>query len=78
MLNEDLFTLLEREAPSLCADRVDYGIRDSLAFGTLSKEEAKEICDDLIAYEGEIVCGTEAMARRLADACMFLCLSTQL
>jgi len=55
--------VLERPAPTLCADRVDYGLRDSVAFGndgkrslcrinsipigTLSIEEAHSIAEDL-------------------------------
>lgn len=36
LLDEHNYTLLERDAPRLCADRVDYGLRDALAFGILT------------------------------------------
>ncbi|KAJ5623931.1 hypothetical protein N7510_000240 [Penicillium lagena] len=46
---EDLFPLVEMPSPHLCADRLDYGLRDSVAFGKLSLEYAHRIYASLKA-----------------------------
>lgn len=71
VLNEELFPLLEQDAPALCADRVDYGLRDSLAFGTLSLRDALFIAGDLREFEGKIICSTKESAVILSEACKF-------
>lgn len=35
VLHEENYTLLELPSPRLCADRTDYALRDSVAFGIL-------------------------------------------
>ena len=47
VLDEVNYPLLELDAPAICADRLDYGIRDSLSFGFLTLEEASAIQKDL-------------------------------
>ena len=47
VLDEVNYPLLELDAPAICADRLDYGIRDSLSFGHLTLEEASSIQKDL-------------------------------
>jgi HD superfamily phosphohydrolase len=49
-LHETEFPLLEQDAPKLCADRVDYGFRDSIAFQQLSLEDAQQIVQHLVAF----------------------------
>jgi len=74
--HEELFPLLEQDSPHLCADRLDYGIRDSIAMGTLTIEEAREIVANLTAFpdaknEKRIICVKDpVIARKLADAYM--------
>jgi HD superfamily phosphohydrolase len=41
VLREELFPLVEQPAPRLCADRVDYALRDTVALGKLSLSQAK-------------------------------------
>ena len=36
VLEESNYSLLERDAPRLCGDRLDYALRDSFAFGIIS------------------------------------------
>lgn len=36
VLEESNYSLLERDAPRLCGDRLDYALRDSYNFGILS------------------------------------------
>jgi HD superfamily phosphohydrolase len=49
-LHEELYPLVEWPAPGLCADRLDYAVRDSVAFGTLSRQDARRILTSIKAY----------------------------
>ena len=60
IMNEHLFGILERDLPNLCADRVDYFLRDSLCIGVCTKEEINTILECLIVHNTEIVF-TDAM-----------------
>ncbi|MFP3411544.1 HD domain-containing protein [Bacillus sp. SIMBA_074] len=55
LLDDSKWTLLERSAPELCADRVDYTLRDMYTYGYISLEEAQDFSDDLIAVDGKMV-----------------------
>jgi uncharacterized protein len=48
LLDDERFPLLEQPAPRLCADRVDYFLRDSLALGILTQGEATELSRCLV------------------------------
>ncbi|KAI9151948.1 putative protein YdhJ [Paramyrothecium foliicola] len=48
--HEELFPLVEWPSPSLCADRLDYAVRDSAAFGFLSLPDARRILASIKAY----------------------------
>jgi HD superfamily phosphohydrolase len=50
VMDEEHFGLVERPAPHLCADRLDYGLRDSVSFGKLSKDAACGVFVSLTAY----------------------------
>ncbi|KAJ3309500.1 hypothetical protein HDV04_005992 [Boothiomyces sp. JEL0838] len=50
VLEELNFPLLEKDKPDICADRLDYGLRDILVFDILDKQDVQEIVDSLIAY----------------------------
>ena len=67
--NEDNFSLLERDAPKLCADRCDYGVRDAHAFGLISLGQARDVIESFAAYKGEIVMSDVNSARLFAEAC---------
>lgn len=49
----DSFTLLEKEIPSLCADRLDYSLRELVYLG--HAREVKKIVDKLSTKNGQIV-----------------------
>ena len=49
-LQEHLYPLVHRPSPRLCADRVDYGLRDALAFGKLSLDQAHKIVKSIRAH----------------------------
>jgi HD superfamily phosphohydrolase len=74
VFDEEKFRLVEMPSPHLCADRFDYGIRDAVAFGNLSLEDARKVVDSLVAYpdpespERLLVLTDAEMAVRLARA----------
>lgn len=49
-LEEVLYPLVEQDAPHLCADRLDYGLRDAVGFGHLSLEDARRVLQSLKAF----------------------------
>lgn len=62
LLDDSKWTLLERSAPELCADRVDYTLRDMYTYGYISLEEVHSFLEDVIAVEGEMVLQSIEMA----------------
>lgn len=55
------YTLLEQEIPDLCADRLDYGLRE-FKYWT-SKEASSECFNSLIKFEDKIVFTSKSAAR---------------
>lgn len=55
LYNETKWTLLERSAPALCADRIDYTLRDMYSYGYISLVAIKNFLDSLEVKDGEIV-----------------------
>lgn len=55
LLHTDKFTLLENNLPDICADRIDYAIRDGLHLQILSRQQADQIIDGLVIKNGEFV-----------------------
>jgi HD superfamily phosphohydrolase len=49
-LNEDLYPLVEMPSPHLCADRLDYALRDAAAFGKLALKDVQQIFASLRAF----------------------------
>jgi len=71
VLEEHNYPLLELDAPAVCADRLDYGIRDSYAFGFLTLEEARGIAKDLrVSSEGRFAFASVKWAKCLSIAYM--------
>lgn len=63
------FPLLEQPLPDVCADRFDYGLRDTVESGVLTLEQTHEILDDVhIIDASQISFTTQSIARRFADA----------
>ncbi|KAH6639098.1 hypothetical protein C7974DRAFT_387873 [Boeremia exigua] len=54
VFNEDLFPLVEMPSPQLCADRLDYALRDSISFGNLTLEAAREVFSSLRVFPSPI------------------------
>lgn len=66
VLHEDAFSLLEQPSPALCADRLDYFLRDGLDLGVLDETEIAYILHHLTVFDGRIVVNDVAAARLLA------------
>lgn len=48
--------LLEQEMPDLCADRIDYALRDLLHIGYIDEPSTQHFLSQLQAHNGKIVC----------------------
>lgn len=55
IMHHENFSLLERSAPDLCADRIDYFLRDAHYFGLLKMDQVKFLLGSLRVFENEIV-----------------------
>ena len=53
-LEDEHFQILEAEHPALCADRIDYTLRDLIAWGKITQQEARLFVDSLVFVESEI------------------------
>lgn len=63
------FPLLEQEAPSLCADRIDYTLRE---FVYLEPKKVVSIIADLLITYGRLVFRTKESAEEFGKAYIFL------
>jgi len=66
-LHEDDFALLEQPAPRLCADRLDYFLRDSRDLGLSRLDQIRHALDHLIVHEARIGLDDVQVARWLAE-----------
>jgi HD superfamily phosphohydrolase len=67
-LNEQGFSLLEQPAPALCADRLDYFLRDSLTLNILTPQVIGETLEHLVVHDGRIAVDDIFVASRLGYA----------
>ena len=65
MGNLKKWNLLDKELPNLCADRLDYTLRDSFPIGFSNKELIQEILNDLIIVKNQICLKSMAVAKKL-------------
>lgn len=65
-LHEEDYPLLEQPAPALCADRLDYFLRDSLDLGLATPADIIHILAHLVVHDGRIVTDDITTARQLA------------
>ena len=54
LLDHSKWTLLEQPTPELCADRIDYTLRDMYSYDTITKEEINLFLENLIVKDGKI------------------------
>lgn len=55
LLHEKDFTLLDNELPDICADRIDYALRDGLHLQILSKQQVNQILKSIKVFNREFV-----------------------
>ncbi|KAH9462661.1 hypothetical protein MJO28_002570 [Puccinia striiformis f. sp. tritici] len=70
VFREELFPLLELPSPEICADRLDYALRDSVSFGHLTIPEAQEIYRSTISRDGKMVLKSIRSAKLLGESYM--------
>jgi uncharacterized protein len=66
-LREEDFPLLEQPAPALCADRLDYSLRDSLELGLATAADVQFLLDHLVTHNGRMALNHLGAARWLAN-----------
>ncbi len=66
-LQEEDFSLLEQPAPALCADRLDYFLRDAYDLGLAKLAEIQATISHLVVFEGRIVVDDLQVAQWLAS-----------
>ncbi|MBM7702950.1 HD domain-containing protein [Metabacillus iocasae] len=52
--DDSQWTLLEQSAPELCADRVDYTLRDMYRYGVITKEAVTYFLENLLVVNGRM------------------------
>jgi hypothetical protein len=67
ILNIENFTLLETELPDLCADRIDYFLRDMCIYDDVIREKHNEILNDLTVFDGELIFKNKKTAKLFAE-----------
>lgn len=65
-MDEEKFRLLEQESPALCADRLDYFLRDLEFLGLASGDEIRAAVESLEVRDGRIVVKHPDAARWMA------------
>jgi HD superfamily phosphohydrolase len=66
-LDETAFPLLEQPAPALCADRLDYFLRDGQGMRLATAAQIARVLDDLVVADGRIAVTNQQTARWLAE-----------
>lgn len=67
LFNEKKWTILEKDLPKLCADRVDYTLRDMYHYVYISKEDVERFLDNLTVINGELVITSIEIAEWFVD-----------
>ena len=55
IMDEGRWSILEKKAPKLCADRVDYTLRDMYKYGKINNQDIEQFVKSLQVVNGEIV-----------------------
>ncbi|KAI0470732.1 hypothetical protein GGR56DRAFT_660303 [Xylariaceae sp. FL0804] len=72
-LDEEQYPLVELAAPRLCADRLDYGLRDAVGFGKLALADARRVLAALRACpDARDTSPRRVLALRDRDAALML------
>lgn len=69
-LDESRYPLLEQPSPALCADRLDYFLRDGPGLGVMTAEQIQWALSHLIVHDGRIGVDDIDVARWLGETYM--------
>lgn len=69
-LHEENYSLLEQPSPALCADRLDYFLRDSLELGLSGHDQIQQALEHLVVHDGRIVADDLQVAQWLGHTFM--------
>lgn len=61
------FDILEQPLPSLCADRLDYTLRDAVYGGIISRQQARAFLASVVLSEGKIAVNDDDQANWIND-----------
>lgn len=67
IFNDENFPLKEKNLPDLCADRIDYSLRDAVFFKELKKREVDYFLNNLIAENGNWIFRDFESAKKFAE-----------
>jgi len=67
LIDEERFSLLEKKQPAICADRIDYFLRDGLTYGLFGKEFIRKVLASLKTEGTTIYYDDVAVAREAAE-----------
>jgi len=67
ILDDSNFPLKENSLPDLCADRIDYCLRDAVVFQEIKKEDVDNLLSNLIARENKWVFKNFASAKEFSE-----------
>lgn len=62
--------LLEKDLPDMCADRIDYALRDLLVINEITKNEIKKVLDGMVVNETGIAFNNAEIAKFFAGKFM--------
>jgi HD superfamily phosphohydrolase len=62
------FDILEQPLPALCADRLDYTLRDGIHGGVISRQRAREFLTSIVLKDGKIAVNAETEVAWINEA----------
>lgn len=62
------FSILEQPMPSLCADRLDYTLRDGIHGGVITRQRAKQFLNSVVLSDGKIAVNQDLEAAWINEA----------
>jgi uncharacterized protein len=69
-LDDEAFPLLEQPLPRLCADRLDYFLRDGSGLGVMGPADVRAVRDHLVVRDGRMAVDDIGVARLLGERFM--------
>ena len=67
LYDKSKYTILEKTDPNLCADRIDYTLRDMFRYGFITKNEISNFMSSLVVVKNEIMVNSLEAAKFFVD-----------